>query len=358
MIKKYGGYVITVLLSLTVGVVGTAVILPKYIKAEQVTKTVSEVQISESDTISPSIQKIYKAVVVVEATSRLGTSSGSGFVYKEDDKYGYILTNNHVVEDMNEFSIVNMDGVEAKATVLGTDTYMDIAVLRVDKEYILQVASIGDSSAMEVGDTVFTVGAPEGREYMGTVTKGILSGKNREVTVSLSNGSDYIMSVHQTDAAINPGNSGGPLVNMNGEVIGINVLKLVEEKIEGMGFAIPIEEVMLYVDRLEKGEKIERPLVGLQLTDASTAYIQKYYYHIDVDTDVKEGALIYSVTPNSPAERAKLKSGDVIVEVDNAKVSDVTHFRYLLYKHSVGDTITVKYIRDGKEYTTLIVLNQ
>lgn len=357
MIKKYGGYVLTVILSMAVGVAGTYFILKDKAIGKEITKTVSEVNITETNTIKSSIDKVYKASVLIEAykNGRLG-SSGSGFIYKQDDQYGYVLTNNHVVESTTNVKVINVEGVEVDATVLGTDVYMDIAVLRIPKDAILQVATIGDSSNSELGDTVFTVGSPEGREYMGTVTKGILSGKDREVTVKLSNGG-YIMSVLQTDAAINPGNSGGPLVNINGEVIGINSLKLVEDEIEGMGFALPIEEVMLYVDRLEKGEQITRPTVGLELIDAANSYLLSYY-QMNVNAEVTEGAIIYRVVDNSPAALAGLKSGDTIIAVDGTKVTDVTHFRYLLYKHNIGDEMKVTYIRDGKEATLVVKLTQ
>lgn len=356
MIKKYGGYVLTVILSMAVGITGTYFMVKNQASGKEITKTVSEVNITEENTIKPAIDKIYKASVLIEATGTRTASSGSGFIYKQDDKYGYVLTNNHVVENKTNVKVINAEGVEVESTVLGTDVYMDIAVLRIPKESILQVATIGDSSGTELGDTVFTVGSPEGREFMGTVTKGILSGKNREIAVSLSNGS-YIMSVLQTDAAINPGNSGGPLVNINGEVIGINSLKIVEEKIEGMGFALPIEEVMLYVDRLERGEQITRPTIGLELFDASNSYLLSYY-HMNIGTDIKEGAVIYRVVDNSPASLAGLKSGDVITAVDGNKVSDVTHFRYLLYKHNIGDEMKVTYLRDGKEGTLVVKLTQ
>ncbi len=357
MIKKYGGYIVTVILSLAVGVTGTYFILKDNGTTKEVTKTVSEVNITETNTIKSSIDKVYKASVLIEAykNNRVG-SSGSGFVYKQDENYGYVLTNNHVVENTTSVKVINIEGVEVDATVLGTDVYMDIAVLRIPKDAILQVATIGDSSNSELGDTVFTVGSPEGREYIGTVTKGIISGKDREVAVKLSNGS-YIMSVLQTDAAINPGNSGGPLVNINGEVIGINSLKLVQDEIEGMGFAIPIEEVMLYADRLERGEQITRPTIGLELIDASNSYLLGYY-QMNINTDVKEGAIIYRVVDNSPAALAGLKSGDIITAIDGNKVTDVTHFRYLLYKHNIGDEMQVTYIRDGKEGTLTVKLTQ
>jgi serine protease Do len=260
------------------------------------------------------------------------------------------------VEKCTSVKVLNNEGAEVEAVVLGTDVYIDIAVLRIDKSSVLQVANIGDSNSLEVGDTVFTVGSPNGRDYIGTVTKGIISGLNREVAVSLSNGY-YIMDVLQTDAAINPGNSGGPLSNINGEVVGINSLKLVEDEIEGMGFAIPMEEVLLYVDRLEAGKEIERPVIGLELIDVGSRY-QQDYYNLNVDSSIEEGAIVYKVTPNSPAASAGLQTGDVIIKVNNTKVTDVTHFRYLLYKNSVGDTISITYNRDGKEKTIDVKLTK
>lgn len=360
--KKYLGYGITVVVSMLIGVGCTLLVLQPRLnntekEIETIEKTVKQVSITESDSLELAIEKVYNSVVVIEGYSRGRlASSGSGFVYKTDDNYGYILTNNHVVEDCTSVKIVNTEGIEVDAVVLGADVYLDIAVLRIDKTSVLSVATLGNSSDISIGDTVFTVGAPNGREYMGTVTKGIISGLNREVTVSLSNGY-YIMSVLQTDAAINPGNSGGPLVNINGEVIGINSLKLVEDEIEGMGFAIPIEEVQLYVDRLEQGEEIKRPTIGLELIDIGSSY-QQAYYEVKVDSSITEGAIVVSVIPMSPAYVAGFQKGDVIVSVNGTKVTDVTHFRYLLHKNEIGDTITVIYNRNGTEKTVNVLLTQ
>lgn len=358
--KKYIGYIITVIISLGIGVGSTYYILKPQInnthkEIETIEKTVEEVSITESDSLEKAIEKIYDAVVVIEGYS-MGelASNGSGFVYKVDSSYGYILTNNHVVEKCNSIKILNNNKEEVVATVLGTDVYLDIAVLRIDKDAVMSVATLGKSSEVSIGDTVFTVGAPYGKEYIGTVTKGIISGLNREVSVKLSNGY-YIMAVLQTDAAINPGNSGGPLVNINGEVIGINSLKLVKDDIEGMGFAIPIEEVQVYLERLENGQKIERPVIGLELIDIGKKLSQ---YQIQIDPKLKEGAVIYSVFENSPASRAGLQKGDVIISVEGVAVTDVTHFRYLLYKYSVGDTITIEYNRAGAIKTTKVLLTK
>ena len=176
---------------------------------------------------------------------------------------------------------------------------------------------------------------------MGTITKGILSGKNRKVTISTSSG-NYIMEVLQTDAAINPGNSGGPLVDINGEVIGVNSLKLVQDEIEGMGFAIPIELITESLSRLENGEVIIRPILGIEISDNN-----RY-----------NGVYINNVDALYPAGLAGLKRGDYIISIDGEDIENSAHFRYIIYQHKIGDTIHVTYIRDGVIYETKVDLTK
>ena len=203
---------------------------------------------------------------------------------------------------------------------------------------------------------MFTVGSPLGSSYMGTVTKGIISGKDRQVSVTINN-SSYIMEVLQTDAAVNPGNSGGPLVNINGEVIGIISMKLVENQIEGMGFTIPIELVMSCTDTLEKGEKIERPYLGVETSSIDNRFYLRRY-NINIPDEVTFGAVIVNVVSNSPASNAGLKSGDVIVTIDDVEITDSTYLKYNLYKHKIGDKVKVKYYRDGKINETVVTLSK
>ena len=213
-----------------------------------VVKCSSDMKLDETG-IATSVGKIYDATVTIQnyQNGRL-TSSGSGFIYKKEGEYAYVLTNHHVVEDATKLLLTLSNDDQIEGEVLGSDPYLDLAVVRISSEKVSLVAEIGTSDDSNIGDTVFTVGTPVGYEYRGSVTKGTLSGKNRMVTVSINSTSDWVMNVLQVDAAINPGNSGGPLLNANGEVIGINSLKLVEDQIEGMGFAIPIEYAMKYVD--------------------------------------------------------------------------------------------------------------
>jgi serine protease Do len=347
-------YIVIIIGSFFVGIVGTLYVT-NYLKEKEVIDKTS-VEITETNTIKPAIDKIYDAVVLIETYDKndreLG--SGTGFVYKKSDKKGYILTNHHVVDGASKVMITLSNGEEIEATYLSSDEFSDVAVISIDSSKVLQVAILGDSSASELGDTVFTVGSPLGSEYMGSVTKGILSGKDRQVTVSVSSGS-LLVDVIQTDAAINPGNSGGPLVNMNGEVIGITSLKLVEDEIEGMGFALPIEYALAYTDRLENGEKIVRPMLGVQLSDLSNAVVLRSY-QITVSDSITSGVVLLNVEKGSSAETAGLKAGDVITKINDGVIKDTATFRYNLYKYSVGDTISITYIRDNKETTVFVKL--
>lgn len=197
---------------------------------------------------------------------------------------------------------------------------------------------------------MFTIGSPMSSEFSGTVTRGILSGKNRmvEVSVGSSSSKDWIMNVMQTDAAINPGNSGGPLCNVSGEVIGINSMKIVQSEIEGIGFSIPIEDALLYANKIVKGEKIQRPFLGVQMADMSTSGYYLAKQGIKIDNSVTSGVIVISTTDNGPSNKAGLEKGDVIIGIGKYKVKSVAELRYYLYKYEPNDEVEIKVIR-GKE---------
>lgn len=327
-------------------------------------RTISETKVTEQ-AIEDGIEKVYDSVICIEVLDQSGNavSTGTGFVYDKDDKYGYILTNAHVVNGGSNIQGFLSSNEMVELTMLGLDSYSDLAVLRMDAKKVLQVASLGNSANSKIGNTVFTVGSPMGSTYAGTVTKGILSGKDRLVETSSSSsnpligGETYIIKVLQTDAAISPGNSGGPLVNLAGDVIGINSLKLVDEKVEGMGFAIPIEDALSIVDIIEKGETIQRPMMGVQILDLNNKYVL-YRYNITVPENIKSGIYLVKVNEGYPALAAGLKDGDIITKIDGKSVSTTAQFRYELYKHLVGDTIKVTYYRSGKEGEVTVKLDK
>ena len=325
-------------------------VLVKKVTSENV-KTTTVEEISD---LKNAINSVYESAVYIEVTGDRASSSGSGFVYKTDDNYGYILTNHHVINNGKKFVVTFSDGTESEASLVSSDEYYDIAVLKLSKDKVKKVATLGDSSNIELGDTVFTVGAPLGKEYMGTITKGIVSGINRMVSVS----NNYLMEVIQTDASINSGNSGGPICNINGVVIGLTSSKLIGSGIEGMGFAIPINTVNEIITSIESGTTLERPYLGVQLVNLNNTFALQYYYNIRISSDVEFGAVLSFVEENMPASKSGLKVGDVIIEIDGEKVDDVSHFKYELYKKKLGDKIKVKYYRENKIGETTIELTE
>ena len=321
------------------------------------TENIKTTTLEEVSDLKLAINSVYDSAVYIEVTGSITPASGSGFVYKIDDNKGYILTNYHVIKNGSSYKVTFNDGTEVSATLVSGDEYYDIAVLTVPAENVKTVAILGNSDSVELGDTVFTVGAPLGKDYRGTITKGIISGIDRVVQVKLTN-ETYLMEVIQTDASINEGNSGGPICNIKGEVIGITSSKLVGSGVEGMGFAIPINKVKELIGDIEIGTKLERPYLGVQLVDLTNTFALQYYYNIRISSDVEFGAVLSLVEENMPADKAGLKVGDVIIEMDGEKVSDTSHFKYILYKHKVGDKIQVKYYRENKLQETTIELTK
>lgn len=329
--------------------------------------TSKEVTVTDEG-IADAVEKLYDATVLVEIIEKDNVAGwGSGFVYKVAGNYAYIFTNHHVVDSADKLKIVYTNGTETDGELVGSDEYADVAVIKVKKDTILKVAEIGKTKGLRVGDTVFAIGTPVGLEYKFTVTRGILSGQNRMVEMTKKSSSSYFgqqvtdswyMNLLQIDASINSGNSGGPLANCNGEVIGINNSKLSSSyssssaSIENMGFAIPIEDALTIAAQLESDGEVKRPLLGVSTTSIEGAE----YYNIDIDKDIKSGAVIAEVQKDSVADEAGIKKGDVIIKLGEYKVDDYKYLKYYLHRYKVGDTVKVVLIRDGKEKTISIKL--
>lgn len=324
---------------------------------ETITKIEKDVTVTDEG-IADAVEKVYDSVIVV-STYKDNTlySSGSGFIYKIDDKKAYIITNNHVIENGNKFKITYTDGDVHEAKLLGGDEYADIAVLEVKSKENFKAVDIGSTETLRVGDTTFTVGAPLDNVYSWTVTRGIISGKERLVEVAVdSNNSDYIMNVLQTDAAVNSGNSGGPLCNSNGEAIGVISAKISSTGVEGMGFAIPIETAIEKAEQIINGESSEYPYLGISMINVSEAYRYPQYYRY-LNSKLTSGVMVIDVQKNSSAANAKLQSGDVITKINGKGISNVAYLRYELYKFNVGDTINITFVRDGSEKTVSMKLS-
>lgn len=349
--------VVSILLSFVCGMLG-AYLICQTVSVEQVVKNITTSELVENS-ISSSVDKVYGSTVVVIASSKgKQISTGTGFIYKKNNGKAYIMTNNHVIDGADSVEVeFNDKSDKVDAEIVGGDTYADIAVLTI-KDDNYTVVEMGEVDSLKLGDTIFTVGSPMGVNYKGTVTKGILSGKERMVEVNLTGTtSDYYMKVLQIDAAVNPGNSGGPLCDVSGKVIGIISLKIVQDEVEGMGFAIPIEDAVKYASLIEEGGEISRPYLGISMLDLTEEYYL-WQNRINIPDGVDEGIAIISVEDGTPASKAGLKKGDIIVKINDDKTRTLAEFRYELYKHEVGEKIKLTFYRDGKEQTAEVTLGK
>lgn len=332
-------------------------------------KYVTEKEVTVTDTgIRDAVSKLYNASVIVEVGSTKDKLSGwgSGFVYKKDSKYGYIFTNHHVVEGAKYIKIVLADESEVAGELVGSDEYADVAVVKIPADKVISVAEIGKSKDVLVGDTIFAIGTPVSLEYSFTVTRGILSGKNRMVEMTSSSkgssifqtsGDSWYMNLLQIDASINSGNSGGPLANSNGQVIGITNSKLSSStmsgtSIENIGFAIPIEDALVVAEYLESNGKVTRPVLGVTMTSVEGAE----YNGVTISDKITSGAVVTDVSSGSTADDAKLKKGDVITKLDDYNIKDYKYLKYYLYRYRVGDKVKITYIRGDKEKTVEVTL--
>jgi len=275
-------------------------------------------------------------------TNRKVQGLGSGFIISKD---GYVLTNNHVISGASTV-IARVQGRKETFTarVIGTDAQLDLAVLKIDSETDYPVVPLGDSSKIQVGDWAVAIGNPYGLDH--TVTLGVISAKGRPLTINGQQFTDLL----QTDASINPGNSGGPLLNLKGEVIGINTAVSTEG--QGLGFAIPINTAKEVLEQLINKGKVSRPWLGVSVSDITeelAAYLQ---------TDITEGAIIRQVVENSPAQKAGLRAGDIILGIDGQKVSGAEDVTTIISKSAVGKKIEIKILRNGRERTVTATLGE
>ena len=359
--------VIIIILSALVltGLVGYDIYLninKKIIQTTNITKTEKEVTITDQG-IAESVDKIYDATVIVElmnGDSILGW--GSGFVYKVDGDNAYIVTNYHVTKGYEKVQIEFTNGTTTEGKVIGGDEYTDVSIVKVDSSKIIKVAEIGESHKMNLGDTAFAVGTPISMNFKFTVTRGIISGKDRLMSMSNQNSDSFFsrqsttseswyINLLQIDASINSGNSGGPLCNANGQVIGINNSKLSSSDIENIGFAVPIEDVVNIAEQVIKDGKVVKPYLGVSLTTIESAYMNG-----SITDKSIEGAVVAGVEEGCSFDKAGIKSGDVITYINEYKTENYKYLKYYLYRYKVGDKVTVTYLRDGKEHKAEITL--
>ena len=379
--KKIGQLLLIILISFFSGVLGSLTILQLNQKQESNTQnstTITQTAVKNENSTTKAVDKVKDAVVSIitysansqnslfgygesdtDTNTEQVSSQGSGVIYKKDGDDAYLVTNTHVINGAKKVDIRLADGTKVPGEIVGSDTYSDIAVVKISSEKVSTVAEFGDSSQLSVGETAIAIGSPLGSEYANTVTQGIVSSLNRHVSLKSEDGQAISTNAIQTDTAINPGNSGGPLINIQGQVIGITSSKIATNggtSVEGLGFAIPSNDAIKIIEQLEKNGKVTRPALGIQmvnLSNLSTADLQK----LKLPDNVTSGVAVRSVQKNMPAN-GHLEKYDVITKVDGNPIASTTELQNALYSHSIGDEMTVTYYRNGKEEKTTIKLDK
>ena len=379
--KKWGQLLLVILISFFSGVLGTFTTLQLSQKQNTNptnTTTVSKTAVKNENSTTQAVDKVKDAVVSVitysansqnslfgstetdtDTNTEQVSSEGSGVIYKKEGNFAYLVTNTHVINGAKKVDIRLADGTKVPGEIVGSDTYSDIAVVKIAADKVTTVAEFGDSDQLTVGETAIAIGSPLGSEYANTVTQGIVSSLNRNVSLKSEDGQAISTKAIQTDTAINPGNSGGPLINIQGQVIGITSSKIATNggtSVEGLGFAIPSNDAINIINQLEKNGKVTRPALGIQmvnLSNLSSTDLQR----LNVPSSVTAGIVVRSVITSMPAN-GHLQQYDVITKVDDKAISSTTELQSALYSHSIGDSMTVTYYRDGKEETTTIKLDK
>ena len=380
ILKKVVNIALIFVVGLLGGILGTFLILQtthsstSNTESKQVHSTTVKTAYKNTTSTSEAVDKVKNAVVSVitySDSSNQGlfekednsdsqiSSEGSGVIYKKEGKYAYLVTNTHVINGAKKVDILLADGNKVPGEVVGSDVYSDIAVVRISADKAKAVAEFGDSNQLTVGETAIAIGSPLGTDYANSVTQGIISSQGRNVKLKADNGQNISTRALQTDAAINPGNSGGPLINIQGQVIGITSSKISnngQTSVEGMGFAIPANDVVNIIKQLEEKGKVVRPALGIQMMDLSNLSTSDLS-QLKLPEKISGGVLVRSTLENMPASD-KLQRYDVITKIDDTDIESTADLQSALYSHQINDTIKVTFYRDGKQQTTSIKLTK
>ena len=380
LLKKVGSIALIFVVGFLGGILGTFLTLQtshsstSNTESKQVHSTTVKTAYKNTTSTSEAVDKVKNAVVSVitySDSSNQGvfekeenpdsqiSSEGSGVIYKKEGKYAYLVTNTHVINGAKKVDILLADGNKVPGEVVGSDIYSDIAVVRISADKAKAVAEFGDSNQLTVGETAIAIGSPLGTDYANSVTQGIISSQGRNVKLKADNGQNISTRALQTDAAINPGNSGGPLINIQGQVIGITSSKISnngQTSVEGMGFAIPANDVVNIIKQLEEKGKVVRPALGIQMMDLSNLSTSDLS-QLKLPEKISGGVLVRSTLENMPASD-KLQRYDVITKIDDTDIESTADLQSALYSHQINDTIKVTFYRDGKQQTTSIKLTK
>lgn len=388
--RKRKSWIVPSLLGMVVGVLLFAAVLPSLIRYDilpyqiilpesayqqeqstgdgELTSLLKPMSVDISTQITEVVERVAPTVVGIEnlqatsifseeAGSEAGT--GSGVIYKLQGDKAFVVTNYHVVDGADQIEVILSDDSRLSAKLRGSDLFMDLAVLEMDRDAVEHVATLGNSDHVKVGEPAIAIGNPLGLDLSGSVTQGIISGKRRAIPQDFNGDgrADWQAEVIQTDAAINPGNSGGALINMDGQLIGINSMKIAQSSVEGIGFAIPINDAIPVIQELEKNGRMSRAFLGVEAYSLEDVAQVEWSRSLSLPNEVTSGIYVQSVEPRSPASEAGLITYDVITALDGEPIQNIIDLRKHLYQDKKpGDQMTVTFYRDGSKQSTTVTL--
>mgnify|MGYP001216084601 FL=1 len=385
--RKKSSWLTPLLLGVLIGMVIVTVVLPELMKENilpQSTEAPSpqsiayhedrnpintSVTVDISTQVTEIVEKVTPTVVGVTNIQRqhdfwleqgsIEAGTGSGVVYKIEGDTAFVVTNHHVIEGADEVEVVLYDDTHVEAEIVGSDVFSDLAVLRMSSEYVDEAIEIGVSENVKVGEPAIAIGNPLGLMFSSTVTQGVISGTERTIPqdFDMDGRPDWQAEVIQTDAAINPGNSGGALINIYGQLIGINSMKINEAAVEGLGFAIPIDYALPIMLELETKGIVDRPFLGVEVYSLDEIPHTEWESTLSLPDDVTSGVYVWSVQPRSPADQGGIERLDVIVELDGEPTANVIDLRRILFQEKeIGDTLSITFYRHGELMETDVTL--
>lgn len=387
--RKKSGWLIPLLLGVLIGIILVIEVIPAFMgnnETEQAETSNEQAKIetgNENGTINQSVtvdvstqiteivEEVTPTVVGVtniqsqtnfwnqQQEEGIEAGTGSGVIYKIEEDSAYVVTNHHVIEGADNVEVVLYDDTHIEAEILGSDLFTDLAVLKMDGSQVEKAIEIGSSSNVKVGEPAIAIGNPLGLMFSSTVTQGVISGTERTIPqdFNLDGRADWQAEVIQTDAAINPGNSGGALININGQLIGINSMKINEAAVEGIGFAIPVDSAIPIIEELEATGTVTRPFLGVEIYSLEEVPQTEWSTTLHLPDEVEGGVYVWNVEPMSPADRAGLERLDVITELDGEKIYNMIDLRKILYQEKeIGEEIDIVYYRDGERNEVTVTL--
>lgn len=379
--KKKHPLFIPIFIGAVIGVILTVIIVPEMLNSNNPMKENTQVEqpknneansfvtVDVTTQVTEVVEEVSPAVVGVTNIQQQAdfwsqqdgdeAGTGSGVIYKQEDGSAYVVTNYHVIEGADTVEVVLADETTVEATILGSDLFSDLAVLKMEDDAVTKTVDMGTSNNLKVGEPAIAIGNPLGHMFSGTVTQGVISGTQRTIPLDFNQDgrADWQAEVIQTDAAINPGNSGGALINIEGQLIGINSMKINQASVEGIGFAIPIDTALPIIKELEETGEVTRPYLGVEIYSLEEVPRAEWDRTLHLPADIEGGVYVWSVEPLSPADKAGLDRLDVITKLDGEDVMNTVDLRRILFEEKeIGDDVEITFYRDGNQQEVTVKL--